>query len=214
MMALYRRESTALGDYIDISMFESVLNASPNIVGPVFAGGQSPDRLQERTHGGNAMLNIYELKDGTYLALAGGERKFVSELFSGLGRPDFIDAVTGPAGNGHREAIAFLREEFLLKTRAQWEEWFEDRDIGWMPVMDLAEAWDSKQVWEREMRIKDEEGNDHIGIPIKFAKEPGKVRFDLPKVGEHSSSILRDLGFSNTEIKVLSESGAIKVGGD
>ena len=214
MMALYRREATALGDYIDISMFESVLNASPNIVGPVFAGGQPPDRLQERTHGGNAMLNIYELKDGTYIALGGGERKFVSELFSGLGRPDFIDAVTGPAGAGHLEAIAFLREQFLQKTRAEWERWFEGRDIGWMPVLDLAEAWDTDQVWEREMRIKDEEGNDHIGIPIKFAKEPGKVRFDLPKVGEHSSSILRDLGFSNTEIKALSESGAIKVGGN
>ena len=38
MMALYRREETALGDYIDISMFESVLNASPNIVGPANTG--------------------------------------------------------------------------------------------------------------------------------------------------------------------------------
>ncbi len=211
MMALYRRESTGLGDYIDISMFESVLNASPNIVGPVFAGGKAPDRLQERTHGGNAMLNIYELKDGTYIALGGGERKFVSELFSGLGRPDFIDAVTGPAGAGHREAIAFLREEFLQKTRPEWEKWFEGRDIGWMPVLDLAEAWDTDQVWEREMRIKDEEGNDHIGVPIKFSREPGKVRFDLAKVGEHSSPILRDLGFSNAEIRVLSDSGAIKL---
>ena len=214
MMALYRRESTALGDYIDISMFESVLNASPNIVGPVFAGGQAPDRLQERTHGGNAMLNIYELKDGNHLALAGGERKFVSELFSGLGRPDFIDVVTGPAGAGHLEAITFLRKQFLQKTRAEWEKWFDGRDIGWMPVLDLAEAWDTDQVWEREMRIKDEDGNDHIGIPIKFAEEPGKVRFDLPKVGEHSSTILRDLGFTNTEIRVLSDSGVIKVGGD
>ena len=85
MMALSRRQSTGIGDYIDISMFESVLNASPNIVGPVFSGGKAPDRLQERTHGGNAMLNIYELKDGNFIALGGGERKFVIELFEGLG---------------------------------------------------------------------------------------------------------------------------------
>jgi len=211
MMALYRRQLTDLGDYIDISMFESVLNASPNIVGPVFAGGQAPDRLQERTHGGNAMLNIYELKDGTYLALAGGERKFVSELFSGLGRPDFIDLVTGPAGDGHREAIAYLRDIFLSKTRAEWEEWFEGRDIGWMPVMDLAEAWDSKQVWERDMRIKDDQGNDHIGIPIKFLNEPGKVHFHLPEVGQHTVSILDELGFDEREVKELSSSGIVGV---
>ncbi len=209
MMALYRRHSTGIGDYIDISMFESVLNASPNIVGPVFSGGKAPDRLQERTHGGNAMLNIYELKDGNFIALGGGERKFVTELFEGMGRPDFVDAVTGPAGDGHREAIAFLRQEFLKKTRPEWEKWFEGRDIGWMPVMDLAEAWDSEQVWEREMRLKDNEGNDHIGIPIKYANEPGQPRFNLPKVGQHTISVLSDLGFKRKEIESLSKSGVV-----
>jgi len=209
MMALYRRHSTGVGDYIDISMFESVLNASPNIVGPVFAGGKAPERFEERTHGGNAMLNIYELKDGAYIALGGGERKFVIELFAGLERPDFVDAVTGPAGDGHREAIAFLRKEFLLRTRAEWEEWFEGRDIGWMPVMDLAEAWNTKQVWERGMRVKDDHGNDHIGIPIKFLNEPGKVHFDLPSIGQHTSSILENLGFEEHEIKKLAKSGVV-----
>ena len=46
MMALYRRQQTGEGDYVDISMFESVLNASPNIVGPVFAGNQAPEPLK------------------------------------------------------------------------------------------------------------------------------------------------------------------------
>ena len=36
LMALLRRETTGLGDYLDISMHESVLAASPNILGPVF----------------------------------------------------------------------------------------------------------------------------------------------------------------------------------
>ncbi len=209
MMALYRRQQTGEGDYVDISMFESVLNASPNIVGPVFGGNQVPERLRERTHGGNAMLNIYELKDGTHLALGGGEHKFVEELFNGLGRPEFIDPVTGPAGEGHWPAIAFLREEFRKKTRAEWEAWFEGRDICWMPVMDMKEAWDTEQVWQREMRIKDPQGNDHMGIPIKFKNEPGKVNFDLPAVGGHTEEILKGLGYGDADIKALKESGAV-----
>lgn len=209
MMALYRRQQTGEGDYVDISMFESVLNASPNIVGPVFGGNQVPERLRERTHGGNAMLNIYELKDGTHLALGGGEHKFVEELFNGLGRPEFIDPVTGPAGEGHWPAIAFLREEFRKKTRAEWEAWFEGRDICWMPVMDMKEAWDTDQVWQREMRIKDPQGNDHMGIPIKFKNEPGKVNFDLPAVGGHTEEILKGLGYGDADIKALKESGAV-----
>ncbi len=209
MMALYRRQQTGEGDYVDISMFESVLNASPNIVGPVFGGNQVPERLRERTHGGNAMLNIYELKDGTHLALGGGEHKFVEELFNGLGRPEFIDPVTGPAGEGHWPAIAFLREEFRKKTRAEWETWFEGRDICWMPVMDMKEAWDTEQVWQREMRIKDPQGNDHMGIPIKFKNEPGKVNFDLPAVGGHTEEILKGLGYGDADIKALKEAGAV-----
>lgn len=209
MMALYRRQQTGEGDYVDISMFESVLNASPNILGPVFAGGQAPERLKERTHGGNAMLNIYQVKDGSYIALGGGEHKFVEELFNGLERPEFIEPVTGPAGEGHWPAIKFLRDAFRTKSRAEWEAWFEGRDICWMPVMDLEEAWDTPQVWAREMRIKDPQGNDHMGIPIKFKNEPGRVNFDLPKHGEHSAEILEGLGYSADDVAALKDSGAI-----
>jgi len=209
MMALYRRHQTGEGDYVDISMFESMLNASPNILGPVFAGGQEPERLKERTHGGNAMLNIYQVKDGSYISLGGGEHKFVEELFNGLERPEFIEPVTGPAGEGHWPAIEFLREAFRTKNRAEWEAWFEGRDICWMPVMDLEEAWDTPHVWEREMRIKDPQGNDHMGIPIKFKNEPGRVNFDLPKHGEHSAEILEGLGYSADDVTALKDSGAI-----
>ena len=209
MMALYRRHTSGEGDYIDISMFESVLNASPNIVGPVFSAGQTPDRLQERTHGGNAMLNIYELSDGNHIALGGGERKFVEELFNGLGCPEFVEVVSGPAGQGHHEAIAFLRETFKQRSRSEWEVWLEGRDICWMPVLTLDEAWDTEHVWAREMRVRDEQGNDHMGIPIKFRNEPGGVQFGLAKVGEHTQSILTNLGCSPEELDTLRAEGAI-----
>jgi len=209
MMALYRRQQTGEGDYIDISMHDSVLNASPNIVGPVFGGDQPPERQKERTHGGNAMLNIYELKDGTHIAMGGGEHKFVEQLFTGLGRPEFIEPVTGPAGEGHWPAIAFLREAFREKTRAEWEAWFEGRDVCWMPVMDLHEAWGSQHVRDREMRVTDANGNDHVGIPIKFQNEPGRVDVNLPKLGGDSEAILADLGYSAEAIAEMKAAGAI-----
>ncbi len=209
VMALYRRTLTGKGDYIDISMFESILNASPNILGPVFGGDQAPERLKERTHGGNAMLNIYELKDGSYIALGGGEHKFVEELFNGLGRPEFIEAAAGPSGETHWPAIAFLRETFRTKTRAEWEAWFEGRDICWMPVVDLKEAWNSEQVWARNMRLKDANGNDHLGIPIKYRNEPGRVNFELPGMGEHTDEVLADLGYDAAAVARLRESGAV-----
>lgn len=204
LMALYRRQQTGEGDYVDISMFESVLAASPNIIGPAFGGDTETDRFNERSLGGGAMLNIYRTADDEFIALGGGEHKFVQALFEGLGRPDFIEAVTGPAGPGHKAAIAFLRESFRGKTRAEWESWLSSRDICWSPVVDLKEAWNSEQVWARDMRVRDAEGNDHIGIPIKFSREAGRINPDLPSVGQQTAQILQELNLDlDTQQAVL-----------
>jgi crotonobetainyl-CoA:carnitine CoA-transferase CaiB-like acyl-CoA transferase len=193
LMALLRRETTGRGDYLDVSMHEAVLAASPNILGPVFAGDQAPERLQERTHGGGAMLNIYRTADERFLALGGGEHKFVKALFEGLARPEFIAPVTGPAGSAHESAINFLRATFRGRTLAEWQEWFEGRDICWSPVLDLQEAWSADHVWARDMRWRDQDGNDHIGTPLKFQQEPGQLDAKLPNLGEHTAEIVADL---------------------
>jgi len=199
LMALHRRNATGEGDFVDISMFESVLAASPNILGPVFGGNQAPERLRERTHGGNAMLNIYETADGQFIALGGGEHKFVEALFGGLGREEFIAPVTGPAGEGHWPAIDFLRGAFRERTRSEWEAWFAGRDICWSPVVNLREAWDADHVWERGMRFKDAEGNDHIGSAVRFSREPAQINTNLPAIGAETAKIIAELGLTDAE---------------
>lgn len=199
LMALHRRHTTGRGDYVDISMFESVMAASPNILGPVFGGDQAPERLKERTHGGNAMLNVYETADKQYIALGGGEHKFVTALFEGLGRTDFITSVTGPAGEGHWPAIGFLREAFRERTRAEWEAWFEGRDICWSPVVSLKEAWQSQHVIERGMRFQDAEGNDHIGSAVRFSEEPAQIRTQLPGIGANTAEIIAGLDLTEAD---------------
>ena len=203
MMALYRRAATELGDFVDISMFESVLAASPNILGPVFGGDQAPERLKERTHGGNAMLNIYETADKQFIALGGGEHKFVTALFEGLDRPEFIDAVTGPAGEGHWPAIDFLRDTFRTRSRNEWEAWFTGRDICWSPVTTLHEAWNSDHVWERGMRFKDSRGNDHVGSAVRFTHEPADICTELPGMGAQTAQIIEELDLTETDREAI-----------
>ena len=205
LMALLRRETTGLGDYLDISMHESVLAASPNILGPVFGGDEAPDRFNERSHGGGAMLNVYRTADDRFLALGGGEHKFVQALFEGLGRPEFIEAVCGPAGPGHREAIAFLRASFSERSLAEWEAWFAGRNICWSPVLNLKEAWEQEHVKERQMRVTDEDGNHHIGIPVKFAHEPGAIRPKPPKMGADTVQILSELDLTEAQRRAILE---------
>ncbi|MEK9990063.1 MAG: CoA transferase [Halieaceae bacterium] len=207
LMALHRRQTTGGGDFVDISMFESVLAASPNILGPVFGGNQAPERLRERSHGGNAMLNIYETADGQFIALGGGEHKFVEALFTGLGRQEFIAPVTGPAGEGHWAAIDFLRAAFRERTLADWDTWFEGRDICWSPVASLKDAWDTDHVWERGMRFRDADGNDHVGSAIRFSQEPAQINTKLPAIGAETAKIIAELDLTEADREaILSES--------
>ncbi|MDP1910731.1 MAG: CaiB/BaiF CoA-transferase family protein, partial [Hyphomicrobium sp.] len=78
LMALFRRQQTGIGDYIDISMHDATLGAMLNILGPTLAEGRQPVAAHERTTGGAAFYRPYETSDGRYLVLAGQEPKFIN----------------------------------------------------------------------------------------------------------------------------------------
>jgi len=47
-------------------------------------------------------------------------------------------------------------------------------------------------------------------VPIRFTQEPGKPVFDPPAHGQHSSAILRSLGYADAEIGRLKSQGVLK----
>ncbi len=77
LMALYRREKTGRGDYIDVAMHHAALAALPNVMGAAMSGQPQPNPKHERTTGGSAFYQIYETADGRHLVLGAQEMKFV-----------------------------------------------------------------------------------------------------------------------------------------
>lgn len=190
LMALLRRQTTGRGDTIDISMMDSLMSWLPNVTGPVFAEDRAPVVKDERSFGGYAFFTTYAAKDGGHVALGGVEHKFVVSLLTALGRPDLIEIATGPNGPAQEPVKAFLRDTFLTRTRDEWEAFFATIDVCAAPVLNLHEAFHSDQAAAREMLIRDASGNLHIGLPIKFAEEPGQFTPDTPALGQHTGQIL------------------------
>ena len=208
-MALLRRERTGEGDYVDLAMMDSLLAASANHVSPVFTEGRAPHSGSERVLGGSAMYQIYETAEGAHVVLAGTEAKFAQNLFRALGREDLVEICERPPGPEQHSAIEVLRRLFRTRTQAEWVEWFEPLDVCFAPVNDLRQGFDQPQARARDMLLEDELGHEHIGVPIKFAHEPAQPRFHAPAHGEHTDTILEELGYGASEIADLREGGVV-----
>ena len=210
LMALLRRKETGRGDYLDMAMAECLLACIPNNLGSAMAARRQPDVGEERALGGNALYTIYETRDADWIALGGQEIKFAVNLLTALGRPDLIELCKLPPGKGQHPVRDYLRETFRTKTKREWVEWFKGRDIPFAPVKTLPEVLDDPHFRQRGMVMTDQRGWDHIGTPIRFESEPGRVSFDVPALGQHSQEVLRALGYAEAEIAQLRDQGVIK----
>jgi len=210
LMALYRRKETGKGDYLDMAMADCLLACLPNNMGTAMTERRQPDLRSERALGGNALYGIYETKDRDFVVLAGQEAKFAKNLLQPLGRPDLVELCELPPGRGQDPVREFLATTFRTKTKAEWVDWFKGRDVAFAPMRTLPEVLEDRHFKARGMVLKDARGWDHLGVPIRFQDEPARPDFEPPAHGQHTSGILRGLGYADGEIARLKAKGVVK----
>jgi CoA:oxalate CoA-transferase len=181
LMALIGRERTGEGDYVDIAMFDAMLPWCVHTAGGAIAGGAPPRSATQRSLGGAGFYQVYATGDEKHVVLGGREIKFARNLLTALGRPDLIALAEADAGPAQTPLIAYLRETFATRTRAEWEAWFADKDVAFAPVLDFREAFDQPHIAERGLIVRAGE-EAHIAPPIRFASDPPFVPAPSPKL--------------------------------
>ena len=209
LMALLGRERTGKGDCIDLSMYDALLAWTPNVVGPLFADDAHPAPKDMRSFGGAAMYRIYETSDGEFIVLGGSEAKFARNLLSAFGRLDLMPYAEMEPGPGQEPLRAFFKEQFASGTRAHWEAFLAPVDCCWAAIRSLKDAFADPHTLHRRMLLRDERGNRHIGVPIKYASEPAQPNLRIPGYGEHSQEIGESLGMDKAWLAGLAARGLI-----
>lgn len=187
LMALFRRTQTGLGDYLDISMYNSLLSWVPNVTGSVFAKNQEPERNEMRSFGGNAFVNIYKTQDGGHIVLGGSEPKFVANLLNAFDASALIEEMKKPVGQ-QGKVKSFLATHFATKPQAEWENILSEIDCCWSTIRTLREA-----LTETDAPVIKHGEKSHLQNPIRFKSEPAELSFDLPGLGQHNHILKSEL---------------------
>ena len=213
LTALLAREKTGKGQFVDIAMLDvsfSWLSLAYGIQYP--DAGLSPEKGPPAQMSASPGYNIYQTKEGKYIALGIGRPQSWESLCQALGREDFTDH-QWTMGEKREEVLSFFKETFRTKTREEWLGLLKGLDIEVGPVNTPEEAFADSQLQHRQMVV--EVGPPfkgkmkQIGIPIRFSETPGEVRSTAPLIGQDTQEFLEGMGYSQTQIEELQKAEAI-----
>ena len=211
LLALFYRERTGQGQYIDISISDGTLSLMHLALNIQQNTGQKAARSNTLLSHRYAFYNTYATRDKKYLALGTLEPKCWSAFcrLTGLERYEALQFDEIKRGEIIAAVAATIQEKSLL----EWVARFAGHDICWSPVKSLDEAMESELFHAREMVVESKncrgETIQTIGIPIKLSKTPGSVRSAPSPFGKETEQILATLGFDTAEIITLRDEGVI-----
>jgi crotonobetainyl-CoA:carnitine CoA-transferase CaiB-like acyl-CoA transferase len=212
---LYRRERTGKGSYVTTSLIASGVWASGIAIQGALCDAKFYP-LHDRKNPPNATFNVYRSSDDHWFLIVTEPARWPA-LANGIGRPDlltdprFSDAAKLVANSA--QLMAIFDEVFSSQPMAHWREVFDQAHIPFGVVQTPGEVINDPQLLENDIIVPLEGAGGNlkstISSPIQMrgvSKAPAKR---APEIGEHNEEVLKELGFSATEIDGLRASGAI-----
>lgn len=192
LLALLEREKSGKGQFIDISMMDGVISLLQSTLPNYLMKNIPSKRGEQMLSGGLACYEVYQTKDGRWLAVGALEMKFWRIFCQKIGKPEWIALLNEPDEVQYKLKHD-IQTVMYTKTLAEWMDIFEDAEACVSPVLNFAELVNHPQVQARKMFEAIEQDGipvKHIGIPIKLSRTPGKIRAAAPKLGEHTEYYL------------------------
>ncbi len=205
LLALHARDKNGKGQYIDISMTDSMAGF---LQIPLFfqqLTGQAPIRSDTILSHRYAFYNTYETQDNKYLTIGAVEYRFWKTLCKKLDLAEYAPLQFDE--KQREEIIQSLRKKFKEKTLKRWKKELGELDLCWGPVNTLMESLQDKHLRHRQTIVdfQDQNGNltTTLGVCIKLDKTPGSLRTPPVDFGQNTGDILEELGYSKNEIDDL-----------
>lgn len=213
MAAVFHRERTGRGQYIDVSMLDGLLSVGQTLFGEYMATGKVPGPATMRLNGGYPVYGIYETKDGKFFSLGALEEKFWIVFCEKAGREDLKKFHDSGWDKDRDRLEDELKKLFKTRSRDEWTELVAGEDACGSPVLGIDEALENEQARHRGMFIEvphPEKGKvTQVAFPIKFSDAKTETPKAAPRLGQHTQEILRSVGYTKQEIEEFGEQGVV-----
>jgi crotonobetainyl-CoA:carnitine CoA-transferase CaiB-like acyl-CoA transferase len=213
--ALYKRNETGKGCFVETSLLESMVASLTFQAGHYFATGEAPT-----PHGNDHPMicpyGTFHTKDGM-INLAVGNNPMFARLCKVINRPELSDEAKF-AHNPDRvenrvELHGLLETVFALHETDYWVELLAKERVPCGPVNNIAQVFNHPQVLHRNMLLETEHptaGKIKLtGFPVKFSEEGPNLRYSPPLLGDYTHSLLTQMNYSEQTIKEWNSQGII-----
>ena len=207
--ALYRRERSGEGQLVEVPMMETLtaFNSVDMMGGMSFEpaiGAPGYLRMRERKPA--------KTKDGWMTMLPYSTANWCAFL-EAVGRPELIDtlSIKDPVKRNQNIDVVYaeMRAIALTRTNAEWQELLLRIDVPHTAFTRMTEVTEQPHLKAVGMfPVSDHPTEGAIRVarpPTRFAATPADMRRPVPRLGEHTAEILRELGFSDGEIDAMVE---------
>jgi crotonobetainyl-CoA:carnitine CoA-transferase CaiB-like acyl-CoA transferase len=211
--ALYQRERTGKGAYVASSLLANGLWANGCSVQAALCGEKVvPQPPRER--GVNALRTHYRCRDGRWLLLSIAADEWRWDRFKAcLGAAILDDPrfATAASRERHaRELIQILDGIFATRDQAEWRQMLDAAGLIFGIVADMDEIGDDEQIRASGALVPFADGSTlTVDSPLWIAGQEKVAPRPAPAVGQHSDAVLRQAGWSETEIRALRATGII-----
>lgn len=216
LAALFHRERTGEGQYIDMALLDVQVAMTANMSSNYLHSGQPPKRW------GNAHPNLvpyqtFKASDGWIIVACGNDSQWRRFCTIG-GRPDLPDDARFARVQDrirNRDVLVPLLEQMVAgKTQKAWIDEMEQQGVPCGPINDFRQVYENPQVQARGMTVSIERGDvgpvKMVANPIKASRTPPSYLRPPPRLGEHTDRVLREiLGWDEAAVADARAKGSI-----